>query len=84
MPVYTLISITRFDMWIVHYHFYTYMLLPKTCILANTSVLNYAFKTCCRFNDDVDDAWNLVGCLDTHFKFCILIVLYFLYPCCCI
>ncbi|KAJ0557751.1 hypothetical protein HanIR_Chr07g0328721 [Helianthus annuus] len=28
------------------------------------------------FSDDVDDAWNLVGCLDTHFKFCILFVLY--------
>ncbi|KAM0019043.1 hypothetical protein Hdeb2414_s0026g00680941 [Helianthus debilis subsp. tardiflorus] len=27
-------------------------------------------------NVDVDDAWNLVGCLDTHLKICILIVLF--------
>ncbi|KAJ0888016.1 hypothetical protein HanRHA438_Chr09g0397341 [Helianthus annuus] len=34
-------------------------------------------------NVDVDDAWNLVGCLDTHLKICIHIVL-FHYSCCCI
>ncbi|KAJ0601198.1 hypothetical protein HanIR_Chr03g0125661 [Helianthus annuus] len=54
------------------------MLLHQTCILTNTFVLNYAFKTCCRFNDDVDDvddAWNIVGCLDTHFEFCIPIIM---------
>ncbi|KAJ0483925.1 hypothetical protein HanIR_Chr13g0670081 [Helianthus annuus] len=49
MPVYTLILITRFVMWIVPYHFYTYILVHQTCILANTFVLNYAFKICCRF-----------------------------------
>ncbi|KAM0070488.1 hypothetical protein Hdeb2414_s0001g00013701 [Helianthus debilis subsp. tardiflorus] len=32
---------------------------------------------------DVDDAWNLVGCLDTHLKICIHIAS-FHYFCCCI
>ncbi|KAJ0468201.1 hypothetical protein HanPI659440_Chr08g0296111 [Helianthus annuus] len=30
------------------------------------------------FSVDVDDAWNLVGCLDTHLKRIVFILYYFI------
>ncbi|KAM0060043.1 hypothetical protein Hdeb2414_s0004g00119801 [Helianthus debilis subsp. tardiflorus] len=50
----------------------------KSLSLVNNRIIGRIFNIV-----DVDDAWNLVGCLDTHFKICIYIVL-FHYSCCCI
>ncbi|KAM0070082.1 hypothetical protein Hdeb2414_s0001g00009201 [Helianthus debilis subsp. tardiflorus] len=42
-------------------------------------LVHYFKKFSYATNVDVDDAWNLVGCLDTHFKICIISLFMLLY-----